>query len=170
MTTPMSELSDQLTVVVRELAEKRLSSREIIAEFRKRHPRLIARVSKELEDAALIQKVSQVSRRRPAPALAPDQPDLFGYRVASVVALPNELGGKQRTTRALTTAMRERELRAWIDAHTQQRDDMTDEVAEMNRLYNDVRPYFATAETTVEEALAAKAEKERVEEESASAR
>ena len=158
MSKPLIELCDQLTVVVRELAEKRLDSREIVAEFRKRHPRTIAKASRDLEDKALVQLVSQVSHRRPAAALVPEGPDLFGYRVSTVVVIPKEAGGKP--TRALTTGMNERELKSWIETHSQQRDDITEEVAEMSRLYGDAKPFFATSATTIAEALAAKAAKE----------
>lgn len=160
MPTPMMELCNHLTVVVRELAEKRLGSREIVAEFRKRHARAIAKATRELEDRALVQLVSQVSHRRPAPALAPEGPDLFGYRVSTVVVIPKEVGGKTRSTRALTIDMNERELKAWIDTHSQQRDEITEEVAEMTRLYKDAKPFFKRTDTTVEEALAAKLDKE----------
>ena len=56
--------------------------------------------------------------------------------------------------------MNERELKAWIDTHSQQRDEITEEVAEMTRLYKDAKPFFKRTDTTVEEALAAKLDKE----------
>ena len=154
MSKPLIELCDQLTVVVRELAEKRLDSREIVAEFRRRHARTISNASRDLEDKALVQLVSQVSRRRPALGLVPEGPDLFGYRVSAVVVVPRNLGGKPQ--RVLTTEMNERELKTWIAGHSQQRDEITEEVAEMSRLYQDVKDFFTTPDTTIAEAMASK--------------
>jgi hypothetical protein len=154
------ELCDHLTVVVRELAEQRLDAREIVAEFRKLHLKYIEASSIELQDRTLIQLVNQVSRRRPAPALVPGEPDLFGYNVPPVVVIRQKVGGKVRKAHALTMKMTKAEALAWIEDHSRARDEYTEDVAEMSRLLDEADRFFETPASTLEDALTAKSAKE----------
>jgi hypothetical protein len=162
---PITELRSELAVIVRDLADEDLSTREISDRFIKKKISLCHAAQMDLYRMAVVQLVNQVSHRRPRATLVPGQGDLFaGYGIPSIVAVKPKAPGKTRSVRRKATTLTYAEAQAWVRAHSQVRDELSREVAEMNRLLRDVKPYITSPQDTLEEALASRAaEKEQQE-------
>jgi hypothetical protein len=156
--TPITVLRSELAVTVRDLADEDLSTREIWDRFAKKKLSLCHAAQTDLYAMAGVQLVNQVSHRRPNATLVPGQGDLFaGYSIPSVVAVKAKNAGKTRSVRRKSTTLTYAEAQAWVKAHSQVRDVLSTEVAEMNRLLHDIKPYITSPQNTLEEALAARA-------------
>ena len=84
----LKEVRNLLIATAAEFGDSGLSSREIVAKFRKKHSREISAISDALIDIALIKVLGDVSNRRPRATLVPGQGDLFaGFSVPTNVVI-----------------------------------------------------------------------------------
>jgi hypothetical protein len=152
--TELKEIRELLLAAVAEFGDKGLSSREIIERFRTSHQRELTPVSDALWDIALIKLLGDVSNRRPHSSIAPGQGDLFaGYSVPTAVSIP--LPGTKEKQRKIFPKLTFAELTAWYKEHAKERLANSKHLAEVKRLLTRIRPYITSADTTIEEALAA---------------
>ncbi|MEY9590992.1 CBS domain-containing protein [Bradyrhizobium yuanmingense] len=150
----LTELRDLLSAVVRQLGDEGRSSREMVAEFRKRHHRETAAVTSALVDVALIKLIGEVSERRPTPSLVPGQGDLFaGFSVPAAVAI--SVPGHAEKQRKAFPKLTFNELTHWYKEHSKAREADVRKLAGVRRLRNLIRPFMKTGDMTVEEGLAA---------------
>jgi hypothetical protein len=150
----LTEIRDLLSATVRQLGDDGLSSREMVAEFRKRHPREVAAVTSALLDVALIKLVGEVSERRPSVTFAPGQGDLFaGFGVPAAVAIT--VAGHAEKQRKAFPKLTLNELLGWYKDHSKERESDVRKLLEVRRLLKLIRPFMKTGDMTVEEGLAA---------------
>lgn len=150
----LTEIRDLLSVVIRQLGDDGLSSREIAAEFRKKHHREISKASDALLDLALVKLVGEVSERRPSPTLVPGQGDLFaGYSVPAAVAIA--VPGQAEKQRKAFPKLTYYELQSWFREHSKEREANLHRLVEVRRLLKRIKPYMTSADMTVQEGLAA---------------
>jgi hypothetical protein len=150
----LTEIRDLLSATVRQLGDDGLSSREMVAEFRKRHHREIAAVTSALLDVALIKLVGEVSERRPSATLVPGQGDLFagfGVPAAMAIAVPGHAEKQRKAVPKLTYD----ELNGWYKEHSKERESDVRKLLEVRRLLRTIKPFMTTGDMTVEQGLAA---------------
>lgn len=150
----LTEIRDLLSATVRQLGDGGLSSREMVAEFRKRHHREVAAVTSALLDVALIKLVGEVSERRPSATLVPGQGDLFaGFGVPSAVVIT--IAGHAEKQRKAFPKLTYDELTDWFKAHSKEREADVRKLLEVRRLLRTIKPFMKSGDMTVEEGLAA---------------
>jgi hypothetical protein len=164
--TPLTELRDLLSELVRDSGDEGLSSREIAVAFRTKHSKVVKQSSEELELIALVKMVGEVSKRRSKPTLVPEQGDLFlEYAVPPVVPVPaageGEKGMVWKSFLKLTLA----EVNLWLAEHSRAKEANLKRNSEIKKLLKAIKP-FMRDNTTVEEAWAAKRAAEKKEAES----
>jgi hypothetical protein len=150
----LTEIRDLLSASVRQLGDDGLSSREMVAEFRKGHHRQIAAVTSALVDIALIKLVGEVSERRPSATLVPGQGDLFaGFGVPSAVVIT--VAGHAEKQRKAFPKLTYDELKSWYKHHSKERESDERKLLEVDRLLRTIKPFMKSGNMTVEEGLAA---------------
>ena len=150
----LTEIRDLLSATIRQLGDDGLSSREMVAEFRKKHLREINTASSALIDIALIKLVGDVSERRPTATLVPGQGDLFaGFGVPAAVAI--SVAGHPEKQRKAFPKLTYDELMGWFKEHSKERESDVRRLLEVRRLMRMIKPFMKTSDMTVEEGLAA---------------
>jgi hypothetical protein len=150
----LTEIRDLLSATIRQLGDDGLSSRDMVAEFKKRHHREIAAASSALLDIALIKLVGEVSERRPCATLVPGQGDLFaGFGVPAAVVIT--VAGYSEKQRKAFPKLTYDELTSWYKDHSKERESDLRKLSEVRRLLKMIKPYMKSGQMTVEEGLAA---------------
>jgi hypothetical protein len=150
----LTEIRDLLSATIRQLGDEGLSSREMVAEFRKKHHREINSVSAALIDIALVKLVGEVSERRPSATLVPGQGDLFaGFGVPAAVVI--SVAGHPEKQRKAFPKLTYGELLGWFKEHSKERESDVRKLLEVRRLLRVIKPFMKTGDMTVEEGLAA---------------
>jgi hypothetical protein len=146
-----------MSATVRDFGADGATSREIVAEFRKRHSSALSAATTELLDIALVKLVSEVSNRRPPATLVPGQGDLFaGFSVPCMVVVPTEKGsGKREMGHKPFSKLTLQEANAWLKEHSKERVADTRRIAAIRKLLERVKPFMKKPEMTLEEGLAA---------------
>ena len=128
------------------------SSRHVVSVFRSSESDLIARASKELEDATLVQMVSALKKRRPVRSVEPVQ-DLFAGLDQVVTIVVFEEGKKvkrNKTPRKLTL----KEAEACLASHRADRERNDHLINALENIIATARPFIGS-EGTLEDGVAA---------------
>lgn len=130
------------------MAQKGAESEDIVIAFQAQHRDSIAREIGDLTFIALMKLVGQVGSTRAKGASAA-QLEMFGeYGVPPTILIRKSDG---RRMHRHVQSMKPHEVRDYIAEHTRPRAKVSEEVAELARLLDDIEPFKKSEETTVGE-------------------
>lgn len=154
MKSNLSEIRISLQTLMESMGRKaNIPSKKVIAAFRRKHAALIAGLSRELEDLALVKIVADVGARKTRQA-NPDQPDLFGGYSGIPLTIVTGLG--RDMDRKIFERATKKEVTDWLAATKRKPDNHDKRTKGVLHLLDDLAVYLVSDDTTIERAMEAK--------------